>query len=94
MEMAYQAGLFKQNNFKCIAKNTHFTNSALSNTIGCQVINLSLGIQNSWPEDAMSVVADRLANNGVIGTILIVSCFIISLIEHHYSCRSSRKSRF
>ncbi|KAL7320251.1 hypothetical protein PS15m_000155 [Mucor circinelloides] len=33
---------------------------------GCQVINLSLGIENSWPEDAMAVVAERLTNQGVI----------------------------
>ncbi|KAI8970374.1 peptidase S8/S53 domain-containing protein [Mycotypha africana] len=33
---------------------------------GCKVINLSLGIENSWPEDAMSVVAERLSNQGVV----------------------------
>ncbi|KAK4518140.1 uncharacterized protein ATC70_001491 [Mucor velutinosus] len=33
---------------------------------GCQVINLSLGIENSWPEDAMAVVAERLTRQGVI----------------------------
>lgn len=39
---------------------------------GCQVINLSLGIENSWPEDAMAVVAERLTNQGVIGKLCIV----------------------
>lgn len=34
---------------------------------GCQVINLSLGIENGWPQDAMAVVAERLTNQGVIG---------------------------
>ncbi|KAL9558413.1 hypothetical protein MBANPS3_000913 [Mucor bainieri] len=33
---------------------------------GCKVINLSLGIENGWPEDAMAVVAERLTNQGVI----------------------------
>ncbi|KAL0145647.1 peptidase S8/S53 domain-containing protein [Mucor lusitanicus] len=33
---------------------------------GCQVINLSLGIENGWPEDAMAVVAERLTNQGVV----------------------------
>ncbi|GAN05308.1 subtilisin-like protease [Mucor ambiguus] len=33
---------------------------------GCQVINLSLGIENGWPEDAMAVVAERLTKQGVV----------------------------
>ncbi|KAI8637780.1 peptidase S8/S53 domain-containing protein [Parasitella parasitica] len=33
---------------------------------GCKVINLSLGIENSWPEDTMSVVAERLSKRGVL----------------------------
>ncbi|KAI7867740.1 peptidase S8/S53 domain-containing protein [Spinellus fusiger] len=33
---------------------------------GCNVINLSLGVENAWPEDAMAVVADRLVQKGVI----------------------------
>ncbi|ORY97939.1 peptidase S8/S53 domain-containing protein [Syncephalastrum racemosum] len=32
---------------------------------GCDVINLSLGVQNAWPEDPMAVVADRLSQKGV-----------------------------
>ncbi|KAG0179243.1 hypothetical protein DFQ28_003160 [Apophysomyces sp. BC1034] len=33
---------------------------------GCDVINLSLGVQNAWPEDAMAVFAERLTAQGVI----------------------------
>lgn len=33
---------------------------------GCKIINLSLGIENDWPEDAMSAVADNISNKGVI----------------------------
>ncbi|KAI9495422.1 peptidase S8/S53 domain-containing protein [Zychaea mexicana] len=33
---------------------------------GCNVINLSLGTQSAWAENAMAVVADRLAKNGVV----------------------------
>ncbi|KAI7860449.1 peptidase S8/S53 domain-containing protein [Circinella umbellata] len=33
---------------------------------GCNVINLSLGTQDAWPESPMSVVANRLAENGVV----------------------------
>ncbi|KAI9269971.1 peptidase S8/S53 domain-containing protein [Helicostylum pulchrum] len=33
---------------------------------GCQIINLSLGIENAWPEDAMAAVAENLSNKGVI----------------------------
>ncbi|KAG2226320.1 hypothetical protein INT45_005992 [Circinella minor] len=33
---------------------------------GCNVINLSLGTQDAWPESSMSVVANRLAENGVV----------------------------
>ncbi|KAI8144494.1 peptidase S8/S53 domain-containing protein [Fennellomyces sp. T-0311] len=33
---------------------------------GCNVINLSLGVQSAWAENAMSVVADRLTKNGVV----------------------------
>ncbi|KAL0089615.1 peptidase S8/S53 domain-containing protein [Phycomyces blakesleeanus] len=33
---------------------------------GCDIINLSLGVENAWPEDAMAVVADRLTEKGVI----------------------------
>ncbi|KAI8144495.1 peptidase S8/S53 domain-containing protein [Fennellomyces sp. T-0311] len=33
---------------------------------GCDVINLSLGGPNSWPEDPASVVADRIAGKNVI----------------------------
>lgn len=40
-----------------------------SSVIGCKIINLSLGIENSWPEDAMAVVAERLSNKGVIGSL-------------------------
>ncbi|KAI8883554.1 subtilisin-like protein [Backusella circina FSU 941] len=33
---------------------------------GCDVINLSLGVENGWPENAMAVAAERLAKQGVI----------------------------
>ncbi|RCI05488.1 hypothetical protein CU098_011139 [Rhizopus stolonifer] len=33
---------------------------------GCKIINLSLGVENGWSEDAMAVVAERLSNEGVI----------------------------
>ncbi|KAI8887766.1 subtilisin-like protein [Backusella circina FSU 941] len=33
---------------------------------GCNIINLSLGVEKSWPENAMAVVADRLSRKGVI----------------------------
>ncbi|KAI8883553.1 subtilisin-like protein [Backusella circina FSU 941] len=33
---------------------------------GCDIINLSLGTPNNWPEDVSSEVAERIANKGVI----------------------------
>ncbi|KAI8343971.1 peptidase S8/S53 domain-containing protein [Chlamydoabsidia padenii] len=38
----------------------------MAHQAGCNVINLSLGVQNAWPEDAMAVVAERLSQQGVI----------------------------
>jgi hypothetical protein len=33
------------------------------------VINLSLGVENGWPENAMAVAAERLAKQGVISKV-------------------------
>ncbi|ORX57474.1 subtilisin-like protein [Hesseltinella vesiculosa] len=38
----------------------------LAHEAGCNVINLSLGVQSAWSEDAMAVVAERLSQKGVI----------------------------
>ncbi|KAI8887765.1 subtilisin-like protein [Backusella circina FSU 941] len=33
---------------------------------GCDIINLSLGTGNNWPEDASAVVSERIANKGTV----------------------------
>ncbi|ORZ20206.1 peptidase S8/S53 domain-containing protein [Absidia repens] len=38
----------------------------LAQQAGCNIINLSLGVQSAWSEDAMAVVAERLTQQGVI----------------------------
>ncbi|KAI8074692.1 peptidase S8/S53 domain-containing protein [Gongronella butleri] len=38
----------------------------LAHEAGCNVINLSLGVQSAWSEDAMAVVAERISQHGSI----------------------------
>ncbi|KAI8085140.1 peptidase S8/S53 domain-containing protein [Halteromyces radiatus] len=38
----------------------------MAHQAGCDVINMSLGVQSAWAEDAMAVVADRLTQQGII----------------------------
>jgi hypothetical protein len=40
--------------------------------LGCDIINLSLGTGNNWPEDASAVVSERIASKGTVGNYLLI----------------------
>lgn len=52
---------------------------------GCNVINLSLGGPNSWPEDPSSVVADRISKRNVTGMMKSAICLQNDVLMMDYS---------
>jgi hypothetical protein len=52
--------------------------------LGCDIINLSLGTGNNWPEDASAVVSERIASKGTVGNYLVDHASYISYLHFFF----------